>query len=46
MSNRIPNGLILALSAETAGGESGESGTTNFLPTLRHDISDWLLYRP
>jgi hypothetical protein len=43
MSNRILIGLILALSA---GGESGESGTTNSHPTLRLGTSDWLLYRP
>ena len=46
MSNRILIGLILALSAATAGGESGESGTTNSHQTLRLGTSDWLLYRP
>jgi hypothetical protein len=46
MSNRILIGLILALSAGTAGGESGESGTTNSHPTLQLGTSDWLLYRP
>jgi hypothetical protein len=46
MSNRILIGLILALSAGTAGGESGEPGTTNSNPTVRLGDSDWLVYRP
>ena len=46
MSNRILICLILALSAGTAAGESGEPGTTNSHPTLRLGDSDWLLYRP
>lgn len=46
MPKRILIGLILALSAGTAAGESGEPGTTNSNPTLRLGDSDWLLYRP
>ena len=46
MSKRLLIGLILALSAGTAAGESGAPGTTNSYPTLRLGDSDWLLYRP